>query len=62
MNSNDVIVQGITMMRKKLFLFFSKQFRKNKRLVLMIQSLKINKIYFVLPIDQIISCGEREKK
>lgn len=50
------------MMRKKLFLFFSKQFRKNKRLVLMIQSLKINKIYFVLPIDQIISCGEREKK
>ena len=27
----------------------------------MIQSLKINKIYFLLPTDQIISCGGREK-
>lgn len=48
MNSHYAIVQGITMMRRK------SHFEENKTeiLVLMIQSLKVNKKYLLLPIDQ----------
>ena len=61
MNSHDVILQGIMMMRKKsFFVSLSESRNENKRLVMMIQSLKINRIYFLLPTDQIISCRGRD--